>query len=395
MFLPIVKPMVRIVLRIVSIIIFAITIVSAYGGYADTRYVGFLGVMVMALPYLGILSLIITLLWFLAKRWITGALGIATLAAVWGPLMGVYPLKTERNPSPGAQQLTLLSWNWLHGWDQDYETVPNPGGGQTTDQPDNPGLEFILDTDADIVCLQECTGWGNGEPPRLEKYLDRWNRQYPHSAFEPGLDNRVFSKFPVRVVPMDRVIKNTLGGVPDYIEDPRLLSFFSFYEVDVPGHPLLLVNVHLCSPGLTDQERNVVTDIKSVNTAKESASEFKNTIFSKLKQSFKYHRQQVSLISDVIRSFKGPTIICGDFNDVPESYAWRLLVKEGFKDAYAQVGFGPIVTYNKHLFWFHIDQIMYRGPLYPLSVKKGKIKTSDHYPLIATFEFQKGKSGSD
>lgn len=395
MFLPIVKPVVRTVLRIISIIIFAITIVSAYGGYADTRYVGFMGVMVMALPYMAILTMIITVLWFLARRWITGAIGVATLVAIWGPLMGVFPLKSERNPSPGAQQFTLLSWNWLHGWDQNYETKPDSRGGRTTDQPDNAALEFILDTDADIVCLQECIAWGNGEPPQLERYQTRWNRQYPHSAFEPGWDNRVFSKYPVRAVPMDRVIKNTLGGVPDYIDDPRLLRFFSFYEVDVPNHPLLLVNVHLYSPGLTDQERNVVTDIKSVDTAKESASEFKNTIFHKLKQAFRYHRQQVGLISDVVRKFQGPAIVCGDFNDVPESYAWRMLEKEGFKDAYAQVGFGPMVTYNKHLFWFHIDQIMYRGPLYPLSVKKGKIKTSDHYPLIATFEFEKGKSSGN
>lgn len=395
MFLPIVKPVVRIALRIVSIIIFALTIVSAYGGYADTRYVGFLGVMVMALPYLAILTMIITVLWFMAKRWITGGLGIATLVAIWGPLMGAFPLRAERNPSPGAQDFTLLSWNWLHGWDQNYDVRWDGNGIRTTNQPENQSLQFILDTDADIVCLQECTAWNDSEPPRLDSYRARWDKQYPHSAFEPGKDNRVFSKYPVRAVPMSTVLDNTLGGVPDYISDKRLLQFFSFYEVDVPNHPLLLVNVHLYSPGLTDHERNVVTDIRSVDTAKESASEFKSTIYSKLKFAFQCHREQLSLICDVVRKFQGPTIVCGDFNDVPESYAWRMLVKEGFKDAYAQVGFGPTVTYNKHLFWFHIDQIMYRGPLYPLSVRKGKIKTSDHYPLIATFEFEQGKSSKN
>lgn len=395
MFLPIVKPVVRIALRIVSIIIFTLTIVSAYGGYADTKYVGFMGVMVMALPYLAILTLIISILWFLAKRWITGGLGIATLVAIWGPLAGVCPLKTERNPSPGAQQFKLLTWNWLHGWDQNHDVKWNYNGTWTSEQPDNQSLQFILDTDADIVCLQECLRWNDTEPPHLDQYKARWDKKYPYSAFEDGKDNRVFSKYPVRSVPMEKVLQNSLGGVPDYITDRNLLHFFSFYEVDVPSHPLLLVNVHLFSPGLTDQERNVMTDIKSVNSAKESASEFKATIYSKLKHAFKCHREQVKLICDVVRKFQGPAIVCGDFNDVPESYAWRMMVKDGFKDAYAQVGFGPLITYNKHLFWFHIDQIMYRGPLYPLSVKKGKIKTSDHFPLIATFEFEQGKSTRD
>lgn len=47
-----------------------------------------------------------------------------------------------------------------------------------------------------------------------------------------------------------------------------------------------------------------------------------------------------------------------------------------------------MITYNKHLFWFHIDQILYRGAIRPLSVKKGSLKSSDHYPLTAEFEFR-------
>lgn len=84
---------------------------------------------------------------------------------------------------------------------------------------------------------------------------------------------------------------------------------------------------------------------------------------------------------------KGPMIICGDFNDVPESYAYRLLKGNDLKDAYVETGFGPMITYNAHAFWFHLDQIFYRGALRPLSVRKGKTKLSDHYPLFAEFEF--------
>ena len=39
------------------------------------------------------------------------------------------------------------------------------------------------------------------------------------------------------------------------------------------------------------------------------------------------------------------------------------------------------------MFYFHIDQMLYRGPLKALSLKVGKINTSDHYPLIGVFEF--------
>lgn len=392
MFLPIVKPIVRAILRALSIILFIVTVISAYGGYADTRFIGFLGVMVMALPYLAILTFIVTALWFLAGKWITGGLGVAALIAIWSPLMGACPLKSERNPSPGAQRFTLLSWNFLHGWDLNYDKE-SEFGHDLSSQPDNQALQFILDTDADIVCLQESPNWNEPEPPHLNRYLARWNKQYPYTAHENNKDNRIFSKYPVHLIPMSKIIDDVLGGVPDYISDRQILNFFSFYHVDIPRHPLIVVNVHLLSPSLTEQERNVMTGIKSVDSAKASAIEFKTSIYSKLKNSIKFHREQVRFICDVMNNYKAPAIICGDFNDVPESYAWRLLVKNGFKDAYAQVGFGPLITYNKHMFWLHIDQIMYRGPLYPLSVKKGKIKTSDHYPLIATFEFEQGTTG--
>ena len=59
-----------------------------------------------------------------------------------------------------------------------------------------------------------------------------------------------------------------------------------------------------------------------------------------------------------------------------------------FEDAYAQTGFGPMITYNKHLFWFHIDQILYRGAIRPLG-EKARLKSSDHYPPpTAEFEFR-------
>lgn len=47
-----------------------------------------------------------------------------------------------------------------------------------------------------------------------------------------------------------------------------------------------------------------------------------------------------------------------------------------------------MITYNAHYFWFHLDQIFYRGGLRALSVKKIKTKVSDHYPLMAEFEFE-------
>ncbi|MDE7510540.1 MAG: endonuclease/exonuclease/phosphatase family protein, partial [Muribaculaceae bacterium] len=81
-----------------------------------------------------------------------------------------------------------------------------------------------------------------------------------------------------------------------------------------------------------------------------------------------------------------PTVICGDFNDVPASWTYRLFLKEGFKDAYCATNFFPTYTFYPHGFYFHLDQMLYRGDIRPLGVDRLDIRTSDHLPLLATFE---------
>jgi len=39
--------------------------------------------------------------------------------------------------------------------------------------------------------------------------------------------------------------------------------------------------------------------------------------------------------------------------------------------------------------YFGIDHILYRGDLHPLSMHRGGLRSSDHYPLIATFYVDK------
>jgi endonuclease/exonuclease/phosphatase (EEP) superfamily protein YafD len=57
----------------------------------------------------------------------------------------------------------------------------------------------------------------------------------------------------------------------------------------------------------------------------------------------------------------------------------------GFKDAYRQCGFGPEITYNANKLYFRIDHILYRGDMDAINIRRGKLKSSDHYPLLATF----------
>ncbi len=371
MFIPVVKPIVRTILRIVSILIFILTIFAAYGGRFTPDFFTLPSILCLTAPYLAVTTLIISILWFIGGKWITGGLGILSLVASWSALAAITPLGFSKSAENPANTFTLLTYNIVHGIDQQQEDA----------QEGNRSFEYVLHSGADIVCLQEVKDWDDPEeiPNFTRELRDSLRAVYPYWAGATGAsDTKVLSKFPVREIRAGSLIDNRF--------DPYC---YTFYKIDVKGHPLTLVNIHFKSYNLTDEERRVVTDVKNVETAKESVREMKGTIWSKMGEGFRKRKTDVENLRTALRKIDGPLIVCGDFNDVPESYSYRLLRDEGLKDAYAQTGFGPMITYNQHLFWFHIDQIFYRGGLRPLSVKKGKLKSSDHYPLIAEFEFNR------
>ena len=78
-------------------------------------------------------------------------------------------------------------------------------------------------------------------------------------------------------------------------------------------------------------------------------------------------------------------MVCGDFNDVVDSWAYSVIAGDDMKDAYLEAGCGPLATYNAHNLYFNIDHILYRGKLKAVNFGKGNLKSSDHYPIFSYF----------
>lgn len=364
--LPIVKPILLIAARIASFIVYAITILAAYGGRFDPDIFTIPAVLTLALPYFAIASLLITIAWFVCGKIFTGAIGAVAIIACWSPVLTACPLSGSKKPTPGAQTFTVMTYNMVHGWDLENKS---PDGNRT--------IEYIINSGVDIVCVQELYQLSAEEVPNLTPELEaRLRKAYPFIVGDPSLDMKVLSKYPV-----------TFEKSANYINESFDTRRYTFYKVNINGRKLTLINMHLMSFALSSSDRNIITDIKSVNGVKKSINIFREEVRDKLRQGFKKRKKDVQILRETIDRINGATIICGDFNDVPESYAYRLLKGEDIKDAYEETGFGPLITYNRHAFLFHIDQIMYKGTLKALNVKKGKLKTSDHYPLTAEFEF--------
>lgn len=369
----VVSPLIRLALKIATIILYLVTIFAAYGGMFNPEYFTLPSVMVLALPYLAIASLIAGIAWIFASSWMMGALCALTLVGCWSTLKDVTPVSFSKSAYDSTQTFKLITFNCLHFADT-----------TKSKQPGNRAITFLTESGADIVCLQEMINFEDSiEIHHWDRALiDSLYAAYPYRAGDTGSDLKILSKYPV-------VAKYAEASNPEDEEYWRNHRRWRIFEVDIEGFKLPIVDFHLDSYELTDRERGVVTDIKGVSTAKRSYSEFRHEIFPKLGVAFRSRAASVADLVDATTEIN-PIIACGDFNDVPGSWSYREMQKAGFIDAYSETSFGPTNTFNQFMFLFHIDQIFYRGAsLRALKTRRLKLNSSDHYPMECTFEYIK------
>ncbi|MCH5232775.1 MAG: endonuclease/exonuclease/phosphatase family protein [Muribaculaceae bacterium] len=362
----ILSPFVVLIFRIFSLIVFLLTIIAAFGGRINPDYLTFPSLLNLAFPYLAILTIVVTIGWIIAKKIVFCTLGIVTIIICLTPLSVAFPIGSKKVADTPAKTFKIISWNVLHTNDL-----------RQPDYPGNRAVEFMVNSGADIICLTELFNFSEYELKKITQSLnDSLCSIYPYRLGDDSSDIKLISKYPA----------SRIGKIR---KDEDGICRYDFFKIDFPDNTLVVAMVHLYSYGLSEQERQVVTEIKSVESAKTSMQEFKGSIREKLRKAFRKRAEDATLLREEIDdiSENTPLIVCGDFNDVPTSWAYDIIRGDDMHDAYVETNFGPAITYNLHAFYFHIDQMLYRGPLTALSLDIGKINSSDHYPLIGEFEF--------
>lgn len=355
---------IRTIAKILTYILAFLTLVSAYSGYIDPNLWATPSLLTLPYPYLALLTLIAGVIWLCMRRFIPAIVCGVSLIAGSGPLLANLPVATTKEPHTGEKVFTIMTYNIIHGSDVRMKNAPT-----------NRTLDYIIHSGADMVCVQELYRLKTGEISNLTpSLLDSLRRAYPYQILDEKTDLALFSKYPARKV----------GDASGHC----WMKIYDLYRVNVRGTEIDVLNVHLAPFMLSAKERQVVTDIHGVRSAKNSIGELKGSIMTKMKQAYRNRSIDARVIRSVADSIKGPLIICGDFNDVPASWTYRVIRGDDLRDAYADTGLGYMFTYNLHGFYFHIDQILYRGPLRALQVEKGDINSSDHYPLTARFAIE-------
>ncbi|MDE6022637.1 MAG: hypothetical protein K2G13_03950, partial [Muribaculaceae bacterium] len=232
----IISPIFRICLKILSIILFIVTIAAAYGGKINPEYMTVPSVLVLALPYLAIATFITGIAWLISGRLIMTALAVLTIISSWGTLKDVTPVAFSKDPYNRNSTFRIISFNCLHLADTTKSNAPG-----------NRAIKFLTESGADIICLQELINFEN------EMEIHHWSRglidslyaAYPYRAGTTDMDLKVLSKYPVS-------LKDIKCKDPEDEAKWGKWRRWRLFEVDIRGFKLPIVNFHMTPYDLTD-----------------------------------------------------------------------------------------------------------------------------------------------
>ena len=233
---------------------------------------------------------------------------------------------------------------------------------------------LVLHSGADVVMLQEgCTYVNWEDMPTVVPYLDEIKSKYPYcSQGDEGLC--IMSKYPFKTMPV---------GEPEITHSPlgynrSLTSHVAhIFDLELPsGKQLRLVDFRLQSYHLSFG--------KSLNVR--VSPDVKPSPLERMKRSFALRGDHARQLREFIDDSPKNLIVCGDMNDISASHVYRVIRGNDLNDAWCDVGRGYAYTYNRHGLCYRIDHVFYRGDLQAVSATRLKGGSSDHYPIMVTFD---------
>lgn len=318
----------------------------------------------LAYPYLLMLHLVFLFYWLLRlKKEILISFLIILLG--WNHLKSLIPFNFRPAEIPvNASQdnfLKAMSYN-VRGFNI-YEWSQKPEAKREI-------FTFLEAQEPELLCFQEYYSSSiNGQTHRdICRQLDYLPHNAVYYTADPanrkGFGIATFSKYPI--LKKSRIPFNSSFNAAMFTD--------ILYRKDT----IRVFNIHLQS--IRFQEDNYAfLDTARLKYSNEQINEIR-AIGSRLKTAFSLRAEQAKIISRYIKDSPHPVVVMGDFNDPPQSYAYRK-IKKGLDDSFMESGKGFGNTYAGELPSLRIDYIMYGPPILSTDFKRIKTDYSDHYPI--------------
>ncbi len=326
---------------------------------AKFRYAAAMG---MFFPFFAAANLAFLVFWVITKP-VCALLPFISLVLSYTPVRMYASFHRGGDVPSGA--LKIMTYNVLgfHGME-----------GRELDRKDNPIVYYLTDSDADVICLQECT-----EKDLSKEMFALLEEKYPYHHFSnqgKGMTSlAVYTKYPI--IKVDSIPCDTCSNIS------------VAYTISFPQGYGVVVNNHFESNKFEpekkkDFRRVIVGDLK-----KDSARAEGRYLLSRFTEMAVKRSAQTKAVAGYLEINRDvPVILCGDFNDTPISHNHHVIARL-LKDCFREKGFGFGWTYTHDGMRVRIDNIMCSDHFEPYACKvMSDVKYSDHYPVVCWLGFK-------
>jgi endonuclease/exonuclease/phosphatase family metal-dependent hydrolase len=341
---------------------------GAYVKYFSQPYWWFFGLFTFILAYL-LLALLLFFLFWLFKKSFWCCISLITIISGWHAVINIFPFNFSSSFSiqKKPESIRVMSWNV-----EQFNILHHKDHPEVKQEM----LDLINQYDPDIACFQEVVAGdkkkGINYFPDIQKALRFVDNLYSYSLKDDfdkdhHFGRVIFSKFPI-------IKKQTVVNYPNDYN-----ATFQYIDVLKDNDTIRIFNVHLQS--LKFSRANLSYLDKAGLNSDSNITESKS-IVSKIKTGFIKRSLQANFIKDEINHSPYPVIVCGDFNDVPNSYAYET-IGAGLQNAFVEKGSGIARTFTGISPTLRIDNIFADKKFIIVQFARVKKLLSDHFPILA------------
>ena len=343
------------IMRWINISVLIAGVASWLSPYVSLQWGWMFSLTGLFFPWILLVNVLFVFFWLLIRKsWFI--LSLVWIVLSWGSVSSIIGFHGKKD---AEEAISIVSFN-----SRSFVTFDEKGKGKLISKDQL--VDYIQVTDADIFCFQELPRYS-----KAKEYIDyikaktTWNYYYQNKEGALG----VLSKYP---------LKN--GDAQNFLNKSNGILHV---DVDVKGKKIRLFNTHLQSNAVTRIADQLAND-RDIDE-KEAWIKFKGMV-GKYRHSALLRAKQAGIIREQINASHVPIIVCGDFNDVPQSKVYQMIAADNLRDSFRDSGKGLGFTFNGSIPALRIDYILHDDNFESIQTKVLKPSFSDHNPVMTVLK---------
>ena len=361
-----------IALNIIAAILF---LLGSYGYLFNPTWFWPIGFLTLTAFYFFLILVAFIFFWFFIRPYRVLISVIAILLA-YPSINNIFPFRFSSSfaKTKQANALRVITWNVAQ-----FNVMEDKNHPEVKKQM----IELINEYQPDIACFQEMVAEDSTvkDHGHVDEFLEKMNFPdyfYSYNSKEDFWGYAhfgiiIFSKYPI-------INKKTISFYPNDYN-----SIFQFADIVKGEDTFRVFNIHLQSLRFS---RENLKYIDKPTTEKAEVLKESKSIIGKFRTGFLKRQKQADRIRAEIDMSPYPVIVTGDFNDVPNSYAYHTIGR-GMKNAFVEKGAGLGRTFSGISPVLRIDNIFVGNKMDVQQFQRFKKKLSDHFPIIADVQLNK------